>query len=85
MTVERICRHGTRTVAGVLVSEGVHDFAEVALISPSGGGLGSFAASFAQDRALTDSDKRMLLALAERAVMAIENADLHVRTYAQVG
>ena len=66
-----------------LVAEGISHFAEVALMSPEGEILGSLAASYPKERALTEDDKRTILALAERAVMAIDNAALHARSYTQ--
>jgi PAS domain S-box-containing protein len=66
-----------------LVAEGIHHYAEIPLISASGVILGTFSVTYSADRTLKETDKRMLLALAERAVMAIENADLHARSYSQ--
>ncbi len=63
----------------ILEEEGIHHWAALALMSPEGEVLGSVAAAYPQDRSLTDADKRMLLALAERAVIAVTNAGLHAR------
>jgi signal transduction histidine kinase len=63
----------------VLAAEGIDHWADIALISPENEILGTFAAAYGPDHKLTEADKRMLLALAERAVIAIGNADLHAQ------
>jgi signal transduction histidine kinase len=63
----------------VLAAEGIDHWADIPLISPENKILGTFAAAYGPDHKLTEADKRMLLALAERAVIAIGNADLHAQ------
>jgi signal transduction histidine kinase len=61
----------------ILDAEGIVRWAEVTLVVPDGPVLGSFAAGYTTNHVLTENERRVFVALGERAAMAISNAELH--------
>jgi signal transduction histidine kinase len=63
----------------VLEAEGISSFIQVPIVSPAGLTLGFFAVAHVSEHHFSDDEQRLLTALAERAAVAISNADLHER------
>jgi len=65
-----------RTTKTIIEAEGIHSFMQVPL--RAGGEIfGVFSADYVQPRRFGEEERRLLAALAQRAAMAIENAQLY--------
>jgi signal transduction histidine kinase len=60
-------------------SEGIRSFIHVPVVSPGGRPLGVFTVAYTTEHHFGEAEQRLLTALAERAAVAIDNAELHER------
>ena len=63
----------------IMESEGLRSLIEIPVVSPDGRPLGFFSVGYRTDHQVDEAEKRLFTALAERAAIAISNAELHER------
>jgi PAS domain S-box-containing protein len=63
----------------IIKLEGIRSFIQVPVVSPLGRPLGFFSVAYTRERHFTQGEQDLLTALADRAAVAIGNADLYQR------
>lgn len=63
----------------VMEGEGLRSLIEIPVVSPGGRPLGFFSIGYKTEHHVDEAEQRLLTALAERAAVAIDNAELHER------
>ena len=63
----------------IMESEGLRSLIEIPVVSPDGRPLGFFSVGYRTDHHIDEGEERLFTALAERAAVAISNAELHER------
>jgi signal transduction histidine kinase len=63
----------------IIESEGIRSMIEVPVVSRDGRPLGFFSVTYTTDHHFDEAEQRLLTALADRAAVAIGNAELHER------
>jgi signal transduction histidine kinase len=61
----------------IIEAEGIGSMIEIPIFSTDGGPLGFFSVAYTREHHFQDDEQRLLTALAERAAVAISNADLY--------
>jgi len=78
IVTEEISRAGQHLVP-IIESEGIRSMIEVPVVSRDGRPLGFFSVAYTTDYHFDEAEQRLLTALADRAAVAISNAELHER------
>jgi signal transduction histidine kinase len=63
----------------IIEAEGIRSMIEIPVVSPDGRPLGFFSVAYTSQHRFAEAEQRLLTALAERAAVAIDNAELHER------
>lgn len=63
----------------IMEAEALRTLIEIPVVSPDGRPLGFFSVGYRSDHPVDEAERRLLTALAERAAVAIDNAELHER------
>ena len=61
----------------IIELEGIRSYIQVPVISTAGHPIGFFSVAYTREHKFSDDEQRMLSALADRAAVAIQNADLY--------
>jgi signal transduction histidine kinase len=79
VTVTEDVSHAGEHLVPIIEMEGIRSMIEVPVVSRDGRPLGFFGVAYTTDHHFDEAEKRLLTALAERAAVAIGNAELYER------